>query len=123
MDQARIETRVDEAVANFGVTGKGTIIALLDRGIDWRNNDFRNADGSTRIKWIFDLTDDSGANAPGNTFGKGTIYSEAQINAALNGGPALAHRDAVGHGSTTAESPRATGATSRSIMASLRKLR
>jgi hypothetical protein len=102
MDQARVETRVDEAVANFGVTGKGTIIALLDRGIDWRNNDFRNADGSTRIKWIFDLTDDSGANAPGNTFGKGTIYSEAQINAALNGGPALAHRDAVGHGSTTA---------------------
>lgn len=60
LDKARAEARVDEAVATYGVTGKGVIYAVLDRGIDWQNNDFRNADGSTRIAYIFDLTDDFG---------------------------------------------------------------
>lgn len=102
LDNVRAEARINEAVDTFGVDGQGVIVALLDRGIDWKNNDFRNSDGTTRIKYIFDLGDNSGANAPGNHFGVGTIYTEAQINAALQGGPDLPTRDAVGHGSTTA---------------------
>ena len=101
MELARMETRVDAAVATYGVSGQNVIVAILDRGIDWKNNDFRNDDGTTRIKYIFDLTDSTGATAPGNTYGAGTIYTEAQINAALNGGTPLATRDAVGHGTTT----------------------
>ena len=102
MDQARATAGVDAAVARYGVTGRGVIVALLDRGIDWANADFRNEDGTTRIAYIFDLTDDSGAAAPGNTYGMGTIYTRQQINAALAGGATLATRDAVGHGTTTA---------------------
>ncbi len=102
MDMGRAEAGVDAAVARFGIDGQGVIVALLDRGIDWKNDDFRNDDGTTRIKWIFDLTDDTGANAPGNTYGVGTIYTEAQINSALTAGPTLATRDALGHGTTTA---------------------
>jgi minor extracellular serine protease Vpr len=102
MDLARVETRTDDAITRFGVTGKGVLVAIMDRGIDWSNNDFCNSNGTTRIKYIFDLTDDTGANAVGNTYGKGTIYTEAQINAALSGGPGLATRDAVGHGTATA---------------------
>ena len=101
MDLARVETRTDSAVSRFGVSGLNVIVAILDRGIDWKNNDFRNEDGTTRIKYIFDLTDNTGAAAPGNIYGNGTIYTEAQINAALNGGTQLATRDAVGHGTTT----------------------
>lgn len=101
MDLARAESRTDLAVSTFGVTGQGVIVAIIDRGIDWRNNDFRNADGSTRIKFIFDMTDNTGANHPDNPYGVGTIYTEAQINAANAGGTALVTRDAVGHGTTT----------------------
>ncbi len=98
LDKARVETRVDQAIAKYGVSGKGVIFALIARGIDWQSNDFRNADGTTRIAYIFDLTDNAGANSSGNTYGKGTIYTRDQINRALQGGAPLATRDAVGHG-------------------------
>ncbi len=109
MDQVRVESRIDQAIATYGVTGRGVIVATLDRGIDWKNNDFRNANGTTRIKYIFDLSDNSGAHAANNPYGRGTIYTEAQINAALQGGPALATRDAVGHGTHTAGIPAGNG--------------
>jgi hypothetical protein len=101
MDQARVETGVDAAVSNFGVTGAGVIVAIMDRGIDWQNNDFRNPDGSTRIAAILDLTDDRGSNAPANPYGLGTLYTRQQINDALTAGTNLVTRDAVGHGTTT----------------------
>ncbi len=107
MDLVRVETRIDDAVSRFGVTGQGVIVALLDRGIDWKNNDFRNADGTTRIKYIFDLTDDTGAASSG--YGMGTLYTEAQINNALTVGPDLVTRDAVGHGTDTASIPAGNG--------------
>ena len=66
MDRARKEARVDEAVAEFKVSGKGVLVAILDRGIDWENRDFRHPDGSTRIEYIFDLSDDRGAKAANN---------------------------------------------------------
>lgn len=96
------ETGVTSAAQRYGVTGAGVAVAILDRGIDWSHPDFRHADGSTRIAYIFDLTDDSGAHSPGNPYGAGTIYTKAQIDAANSGGATLATRDAVGHGTASA---------------------
>lgn len=99
-----VEQEIRSALARstHGVSGKGVAVAIIDRGIDWRHADFRNPDGSTRIAAIFDLTDKTGATSANNKYGAGTLYTRAQIDAALNGGPPLATRDAVGHGTATA---------------------
>ncbi len=102
IDSVRVETRIDEAIAQFNLTGgEGVAVAVLDRGVDWRSNDFRNVDGTTRIAAIFDLTDDTGANWPNNPYGVGTIYSREQIDSALINIRPLTFRDAVGHGTST----------------------
>ena len=85
MDKARVETRVNEAVRKFGVAGRNVLVAILDRGVDWKNNDFRNPDGTTRIEGILDLTDSTGATDAKNRFKRGTLYSKQQIDAALAG--------------------------------------
>lgn len=102
LDMVRAEIGADRVASQFGFTGRGVLIAVLDRGIDYSHPDFRNEDGTTRIEAIFDLVDDTGAKAPGNGYGVGTLYTKADINAALANNTKLATRDAVGHGTTTA---------------------
>lgn len=99
MDAVRVETRTDEAVAAYGVSGEGVTVVILDRGIDWQHPDFINDDGTTRIKWMLDQSGFNLCNAGNPT---PVEYTEAQINSALSGGPTLAFRDAVGHGTATA---------------------
>ena len=101
IDSVRVETRIDQAIEQFNVKGENVAVAILDRGIDWKSNDFRKDDGTTRIAYIFDLTDDTGANWENNPYGIGTIYSREQIDSALNNLRPLNFRDAVGHGTTT----------------------
>ena len=98
MNLVRVETRTDQAVAKYGVTGRGVTVAVLDRGIDWKQPDFIKPDGNTRIKWLLDMSGQNGC--PGSP--APVEYSEAQINAALHGGPGINTRDAVGHGTATA---------------------
>ena len=100
-DKVRDETRVDKVWSDLNIRGNGVIVAILDRGIDYTHLDITNDDGTTRILYIFDLTDNSGANNSNNPYNVGTIYDEAQINSALSSGTLLSTRDAVGHGTST----------------------
>ncbi|MEM8602096.1 MAG: S8 family peptidase [Bacteroidota bacterium] len=111
-ERVRAETRVQDVRDQFGLTGQGVIVAVFDRGIDVTHRDFRNADGTTRVLAIYDLIDDGGAGDADNPTGFGTVYTRAEINAALSGGPPLAHRDAVGHGVATAGIAGGNGAAS-----------
>ena len=99
LNEARIETLTNEAMTEFGVTGKGVTIAVLDRGIAWRHPDFINPDGTTRIYKMLDL---SGQNLCNDNNPEPVEYSRAQINDALLNGTDLGMRDAVGHGTSTA---------------------
>ena len=85
------------------LTGKGTIIAFIDTGIDYGNPVFRNPDGSSRILAIWDQTLQEGAPPAG--FEYGTEYDRAQINRALqseNPYSVVPSRDENGHGTAVA---------------------
>ncbi len=69
---------------DYGLTGRGTLVACLDSGVDYRHPDFRNRDGSTRIAVMWDQT------VPGNPpegFADGSLYTEEEINVALEDEP------------------------------------
>jgi subtilisin family serine protease len=97
-----------------GLTGKGVIIGIIDTGIDWKHEDFINADGTSRILYLWDMFDTSFETSsgkigtqpptlgPGNTPGPGTLYTNKQINDALQGHGAVNSSDNFGHGTATA---------------------
>jgi uncharacterized protein (TIGR03437 family) len=113
MDLARKETRTDDAARKFGVAGRNVLVAIIDRGLELKNNDFRNPDGTTRVEGVLDLTDPTGASAPGNPYGAGTLYTKQQIEAHVSGGTQIPFRDAVGHGTTTTGIAAGNGRNSR----------
>lgn len=65
---------------DYNLTGKGTLVACLDSGVDFYHPDFRNADGTTRIAVMWDQT------TPGNPpkgYTTGSVYTTEDINAAI----------------------------------------
>ena len=118
-DRVRDETGVARVHAELGLRGEGVIVAILDRGIDVEHPDFRHGDGTTRVRFIYDLSDDAGANDPDNPTGTGTVYTRAEIDAALAAGTRLAHRDAVGHGTATAGIAAGDGSASDGLYAGM----
>jgi hypothetical protein len=97
----RTEARIDQVQDQFDLSGAGVLTIMMDRGIDYRHPDFRDENGNTRIAYIFDMYDDSGAADPDNPFGFGTIYDSTEINAALVAGGDPITNDLNGHGTAT----------------------
>ena len=67
-NKVRNETGVNKVWSELNITGNGVIVAILDRGIDYTHPDFTNDDGTTRILYIFDLTDNTGAISSENPY-------------------------------------------------------
>ena len=67
------------------MSGRGILVAVADSGIDYRLPEFRNTDGSTRIRFLWDQTLQPGGEErrPPEGFGIGVEYDSRQINAAL----------------------------------------
>lgn len=97
-DNLRAETRLEQVYQQHGLSGQGMIVALIERGIDYTHPDFIDEQGDTRIAYIYDMVDATGANDPASPYGIGTIYPRAQIDEALDGGTPLATTDRFGHG-------------------------
>lgn len=83
-----LQTRLPE------LSGKGTLVAVIDSGIDYMHPDFRFPDGSSRILALWDQTIPSGTipnalslekalSAPAG-YTLGTLFSQEIINAALD---------------------------------------
>lgn len=92
------------------LSGRGTLIAVIDSGIDYRNDLFRRADGTTRIRYLWDqsLAAESTDAKPPQGFGMGAEFSAERINEALaaeNGTEAfqmVPSIDVSGHGTAVA---------------------
>ncbi|MBL7093384.1 S8 family serine peptidase [candidate division KSB1 bacterium] len=112
-DLSMPEIGVPQIRSEYDLTGKGVIIGIVDTGIDWKHLDFRNSDGTTRIKALLDFSDPGDTNGDDILDGSGpfggTLYSEAQINAALNGSGTISEDDVVGHGTHVAGSAAGNG--------------
>ena len=96
--------------APLSLTGKGVLIAVLDSGVDYTHPEFRNVDGTTRIRAYWDQTGTGTstdgwvqpAELPPDGFHQGVEYSKEQINEALISGKKLPMVDSNGHGTAVA---------------------
>jgi len=96
--------RLEEAAAApIPITaGAGVLIGFVDTGVDIQHEDFRLPDGRTRIKYLLDLSDPGDVDGDGvldgpDAFG-GTLYTEDEINQALQSSTPLRQKDSTGHG-------------------------
>lgn len=86
LDTSRILVNVDSAYLGYAplthsYTGEGVIMGLVDDGIDPTHLDFQHADGTTRIKFLWDQNIMSSLNPMPYTYGKEWNFME--INAGL----------------------------------------
>lgn len=72
------------------LSGQGVLLAIIDSGIAYRRRDFRNADGTTRIRFLWDQTLDAWERGrqedfprPPEGFREGIEFDAAWINEAL----------------------------------------
>lgn len=109
------------------LTGKGAIVGVIDTGIDIKHQDFIRPDGTSRIIAIWDLFDnsfrDSGGKIgsappkfnPADPALPGTVYTNAQINAALKGTGTVNTVDLQGHGTAVAGTAAGNGRASAGL--------
>ena len=83
----------------YFLTGKGTLIGIIDSGIDYTHPDFLNDDNTSRILYVWDQSVDG---IPPNGFRSGTEYSKEDIDNSLNTGERLNFQDVIGHGTAVA---------------------
>ncbi|KPI49554.1 bifunctional germination protease/germinant receptor pseudoprotease CspBA [Clostridioides difficile] len=80
---------------NITITGRGTLIAIADTGIDYLHKDFIYPDGTSKIVYLWDQTKEG---SPPEGFYIGTEYTREDINRAIaNNDPSLS-QDEVGQG-------------------------
>ena len=87
----------------LSLTGKGTVICVIDTGIDYTQAVFRDENGNSRILAIWDQTIQDGPPPEGFLFG--TQYTGEDINRALQAEDpysVVPSRDEIGHGTAIA---------------------
>ena len=110
--QGRIASCINPVQAPpLQLTGKGVLTAVIDSGIDYANEDFRNADGTTRIRALWDqslISDTDEEKNPPKGYRMGVEFTQEQINRALEAASSEERRrmvpsqDISGHGTAVA---------------------
>jgi len=87
----------------LNLTGRGVVVGFIDTGIDYTNDVFRNADGTTRILALWDQNLPNGTKPEGILYG--TEFKQEQINQALKSSDPYSivpSKDENGHGTSIA---------------------
>lgn len=95
LESKRVSCVFQVTVAPYNLSGKNVLVGVLDSGLDLTDGDFRNPDGTTRVKYFYDQ----------NTKRE---WTEEDINAALlsgneNDGGMSLPIDVSGHGTAVAK--------------------
>ncbi|HEX8951436.1 MAG TPA: S8 family serine peptidase, partial [Polyangia bacterium] len=98
------------ARAETGLDGSGSLVALIDTGVDFRHADLRNPDGSTRVVALLDYMHPRGDLHPElPDYNGGAVWLQPDIDATLTGEAAgmpaampVTEQDANGHGTHVA---------------------
>ncbi|NMS88774.1 S8 family peptidase [Clostridioides difficile] len=80
---------------NITITGRGTLIAIADTGIDYLHKDFIYPDGTSKIVYLWDQTKEG---SPPEGFYIGTEYTREDINRAITDNDPSLSQDEVGQG-------------------------
>ena len=80
--------------------GRGTVIAIIDSGIDYLNQDFLNEDGSSKILYLWDQESNYKSPPEGMLFG--SEFTRDEINEAISNNNGDLSRDEIGTGTVTA---------------------
>jgi len=110
-----IQTRLPE------LTGRGTLVGLIDSGIDYAHPDFRNNNGTTRILALWDQTIITNTLAAPEGYSLGTLFTPEIINKALEASDSQTRlsicpsQDLSGHGTHVAGIAAGNGRASNGI--------
>jgi hypothetical protein len=104
-DSMLINNRIDSVRAGLGILpkgydGEGVIIGIIDSGIDFNHPDFKNSDGTTRVKFIWDQTQAYDAVRTPQPYNYGQEWTAVDIDGGI-----CTHDDQAayfGHGSNVA---------------------
>ena len=77
--------------------GTGVIVGIIDSGTDFNHPDFKDANGNSRIKFLWDMTKPFAVNTP-TTFGYGQEWNNTEIDLGQCTHDDLAH---FGHGTNS----------------------
>lgn len=103
-----LETQDTQSFSSTGITsfkertrltGKGTLLGLIDSGVDYNLPIFKDNDGNSKILYYWDQSIDGN---PPDGFREGTLYTNEDINKAINGEIQIPISTTSTHGTHTA---------------------
>lgn len=111
LDRSLPQAGVTEALRqDTGLDGEGTLVIVIDSGLDWRHQDFADDQGVPRVEWLMDLSSPPTGLYPEreDRLG-GALWSRRELEAHLEAEAAgltpsspVLQRDVYGHGTHVA---------------------
>ena len=84
----------------LGLTGKGVLIGIIDSGIDYRHPEFIKSDGSSKIRYLWDQTQEG---VPPSGYIIGAEYTQEDLTRNLKENEEVLSGDLSGHGTAVAD--------------------